>query len=843
MKLRILFCLLIGLLAKGNSWSQCSLDSLIVTIGECTSGTLDVWIDFQAENTLSDRFSVKGNGHHYGDYSYNDLPVNIGPLMFDPHKNYEFVVRDLRDSSCTSFLEYGKISCFDSTCNMRDLKAFVYDSCRSDNSYKVKIDFKPGGINRFDVDVNGEFLLSAVVSQLPIIIEIPSKGNNVDTIGIRANDQTNCFSSIAVQSPLCDTSCGISNLYAKAIECGNGSFYVKLGLDHFGPHGDKFSVSGNDGQEYGSFRYSEIPLILGPIMSGSSEKLHFFVADQDYPDCVLEATLDGSPCGDVCQLIQPEIEMLRCDSGFFDLSIDFIHSGDLSDSFKIKMNGNFYGVFAYLDLPLSLSGLPADGKTYYEFVVIDRERSDCSTTSRMGPVDCNCERGNIKVLEVGECTSDSTYRVSLKSDLEGAFDIYVNGNLYATYDNSEWPLTMDEFPASGKSYDYIRFCSLDSNYCCTEIKVEAPNCAKTVCGIENIRFEISECDPNHGFNIILDFDTVGFPSETFIVQRNHDLLEFSYSELPVKLGPFHGGDEFYRFKLYDAISTNCIAEVEIGKIVCEQQCNISFGTIKFVECSGKEENDLVLLIDSLQGSFNAFDIYFGQDYLGFYKKDKLPLRLQVPYPYDTDSIKIRLCVNDQIDCCYDVVLAVPDCPPVECELSQLKLDTVECRSDSFWINLNFETAVSDFSKFLLSIDGKEILRFSRDDLPLHIGPFPARSDQNYSIKIKSLIQNDCVTEIDFKGIQCPGSEISDGNKLLILQSANYTNYVKMPAFIGDRSIFELIDLNGRVLHQMVFTSVTNRAFIQIPVSVAGMYILKLQSPDGQSYLTKIMIPS
>ncbi len=839
---RIFFCLLIGLLAKGNSWSQCSLDSLTVTIGDCTSGMVDVWIDFHPENSSSDRFSVRGNGQHYGDYSYADLPVNIGPIKVDPHKNYEFIVRDLREGSCTSVLEYGNISCFDSTCNMSDLKAFVYDSCRSENSYTVKIDFKSAGINHFDISVNGEFLLSALVNQLPVNLEIPSDGD-VDTIRITANDQPGCFASIAVQSPLCKSTCGISDLYAKAIECDNESFYVKLGFEHFGPHSDKFSVKGKDGQEYGSFHYSDIPLFLGPIMSGNSETLQFIVTDPDYPDCVLETTIDGSPCGDACQLVQPELEMIRCDSGLFDLSLDFIHTGDLSDSFKIKMNGSSYGVFAYSDLPVSLSGLQADGRTYYEFVVIDQERSDCSTTSRLGPVDCYCEIGIIKVLEAGECTSDSTYRVSLKSDLKGAFDIYVNGNLYATLDSQQWLLTFDDFPASGKIYDYIRFCSLDSNYCCTEIKVEAPNCVKPVCGFENIRFEISECNPNHGFNIILDFDTTGIPSETFIVQRNNDLLEFSYSELPVKLGPFQGGDEYYKFKVYDAVSSNCFTYVEIGKVICERQCNLSFGTIKFVECSGKEENDLILLIDSLQGSFNAFDIYFGEDYLGFYKKDKLPLLLKVPYPYEADSVEIRICVNDQNDCCYEVDLAVPDCSPVECNLSQLKLDTLECRNDSFWINLNFETADLDFSEFLLSIDGKEILRFSMNDLPLHIGPFPARSDHNYSIKVKSLLQADCVTEIVFNGIRCPGSEFSDDNKLLILESANFTNYVKMPDFIGDRSIFELIDLNGRVIHQMVFTSVTNRAFIQIPVSVAGLYILKLQSPDGQSYLTKILIPS
>ncbi|MBK8504999.1 MAG: hypothetical protein IPL46_23975 [Saprospiraceae bacterium] len=340
---KILIILSVILLA-GKASGQCVIDSLTISIGDCQNGLADVWLNFKHEGDGSELFRVKGNGNDYGEFTYANLPVNIGPLNIDPYQHYEFGVQDLDNDSCFNYLDYGYISCGDSVCHFRNLTVTALDSCQSGDSYAILLDFESSGMTHFDIFVNGEYYQFAAIDELPLTIDIPSKGHHSDLLKLRANDQQDCFSSIAIEVPLCNADCGISDLYTKALECDSGAFYVKLGFEHLGAHGDRFTVRGN-GIEYGTFSYADIPVYLGPFEPGVQENLEFVVRDSLFPDCHLTSLVDGNPCKGACYIGKPATDIIHCDSGFFSVSLDFEYEGDLSDSFKLKGNGQIYGFF------------------------------------------------------------------------------------------------------------------------------------------------------------------------------------------------------------------------------------------------------------------------------------------------------------------------------------------------------------------------------------------------------------------------------------------------------------------------------------------------------------------
>lgn len=997
---------------------QCSIDSVSIEVSDCKNGLSDVWINIAHGGNDSTQFSVKGNGTDYGNFSYQDLPVNIGPIKIDQEKFYEFVIQDLQPDSCSVALDYGYINCIEDSCTIGILTAINLDSCVVEGSFTVEIDMKAENVNHVDLYIDGEFYDYLPVTNFPATVSIANNGLDRHSIKVLANDQSNCFASVELLSPQCDD-CGISNLYTRVIECDDTSFYIRLGLDHFGPHSEYFNVYGN-GRGYGLFRYSELPVVLGPFQSGAKERLEFIVYDSIYNDCQLEASVDGTPCRSNCTIGDLNTEVVECDSGFFSLNVDFEYSGGVSDSFKLKGNGKFYGIYGYSQLPITLSGLVADGVTHYEFAVIDQE-GKCSNYIDLGTVDCyclwsdivldpgdctsdstyslvinfmpgnvdsftlytqdvrlgsysvqslplrlenfpasgkksdelwmcavltncclrfevespdcvrdlcaitdleasalECDGGQYKVLvdfdynehvsekfivkrngewvgeysyadlplkigpfwsidssfmvleicdavnhdchaevevldpgcsncngkeikvEVGECTSDSTYKIILNAELSGGFDFYVNGHFCGTFEGAQLPLTFEDFPASGGLFDYMKICFLDSNYCCQEQKIEAPVCARNTCSFENVRYELTDCTPNNIFYAWIIMDTIGTPDGTFIVQGDSMLLEFAYSELPVKIGPFPGGDEFYQFKIYDSDNPDCKKQLVLGRVVCPEQCNLEFGKIDIAEC-GPE--NLILLLDSLEGSYRAFDVYFGDEYLGYHNAEELPLRLKAKIPADKNEVLVRICISDNTTCCAEKLLDISECNPAsECELRDLRIDTFECKNDSLYVNLNFITNIADSASFILKINGVESQEFLSTELPLHVGPLFSGSDQRYVIVVRSQGDDDCGGELILEGVHCPASNVEQGVRLLILESANFTNYMKVPDFISERSTFQLVDLSGRVLYQMEFSADTRRALIQIPVDVAGLYIVKIRSRDGQQYLSKIIIP-
>jgi len=198
--------------------TNCEIYSVDVVASDCANGEFFVTLGFSFEN-VGPLFSVHGNGNDYGDFSYDSLPITIGPLVGDGETVYEFVVIDSQTDGCEDFAVLISPDCPEA-CGFNDV---IIDplECQGDTSYNVVIDFIPVSTsdNGFLVYANGEELGEFLYENLPITIQnFPASGDFFDELTICDIVDTSCCETYEFQALLCGD-CIIYNLVVETTEC------------------------------------------------------------------------------------------------------------------------------------------------------------------------------------------------------------------------------------------------------------------------------------------------------------------------------------------------------------------------------------------------------------------------------------------------------------------------------------------------------------------------------------------------------------------------------------------------------------------------------------------------
>ena len=139
------------------------------------NGGFLVDIDFQFENVGESGFRIQGNGVDYGDFSYEEAYVTIGPLYGDGQTVYEFVIIDNDNPNCQDYTTLGPIDC-DPNQGPCEIYNLVVDpmECNENGTYSIAINFEvenPGN-NFFEVfGPNNEYIGYYPIADLPVVIE------------------------------------------------------------------------------------------------------------------------------------------------------------------------------------------------------------------------------------------------------------------------------------------------------------------------------------------------------------------------------------------------------------------------------------------------------------------------------------------------------------------------------------------------------------------------------------------------------------------------------------------------------------------------------------------------
>ncbi|MBK8702978.1 MAG: T9SS type A sorting domain-containing protein [Saprospiraceae bacterium] len=164
-------------------------------------GNFSVFLNFQYDNVGDNGFMVVGNGHNYGTFSYDDLPITIGPLPGNGNVNYEFGVKDVNHPDCHDAVDVGPINCNNQAdCHIYDL---VYDiiPCNAEGNFSVFLNFQYENVgdNGFMVVGNGQNYGTFSYADLPVTIgPLPGNGEVNYEFGVRDVDHPDCQDGVGV---------------------------------------------------------------------------------------------------------------------------------------------------------------------------------------------------------------------------------------------------------------------------------------------------------------------------------------------------------------------------------------------------------------------------------------------------------------------------------------------------------------------------------------------------------------------------------------------------------------------------------------------------------------------
>ena len=751
---------------------SCLLSNLVLEPQDCTPNNIFYLdIDFEHENG-GDQFSLWIGDEYYGIFNYADLPLSLGPLAGDGSTVYEVHIEGFADQFCTLDGEVGPVDCDPASCTITDLSAELIEGNADGSWFLVDFNFSPATTSGFLAYFNGELLDDYPLANLPVEVFVPCNlldpGTNGGELKICLNNSQSCCETVFVELPDCfQNNCEIWDIVAEATDCTpNGIFFVDLDFNHNNTS-DVFKVFGN-GVVYGEFEYAALPITLGPFPGDGTTVYEFIIQDLEYSDCGGEIGVGPIDCGiGNCELWDLVIEPYDCDnSGQFLVDIDFNFANVGTDGFSVFGNGNNYGTFGYDELPITLGPLNGDGTTAYEFVIKDNNHPDCSVVGVIDPVDCGNTACDISDLgaEIIEDNADGAW-ILVDFEYVGVgnlgFDLTFNGEFIGFYSYNELPV--EAFipcnlvdPNGG---GVLVVCENDNTNCCADLFMILPDCVNTGnCELWDLVIEPYDCDNSGQFLVDIDFNYANVGTEGFSVFGNgNNYGSFGYDELPITLGPLNGdGTTIYEFIIKDNEHPDCNIEGVIDPVDCgTASCDISDFFAEIISSNADGANVLIDLNYSGPNEVN-FNVFFNDEYLGFYYYDELPVDIFIPCNLTGPDGEGILTVCDETDpnCCESLTMVLPDCAGGNCEIWDLVAETTDCGANGeFYAVIDFNYAnTSDV--FKVFGNGQIYGEFEYASLPITIGPFTGDGNTVYEIIVQDLVYQDCGDEIVIGPIDC-----------------------------------------------------------------------------------------
>lgn len=673
-QLNFILFLLFTLFGANGLLSQCAIEDVTVVQSDCDGSQFWVTLNFTFDDVGNDGFTVQGNGANYGNFSYADLPVLIGPMEGDGSTIYEFIAIDNQFSDCSGFTGIGPVSC-GGACSISDLVLEPSD-CDGDDTYDLTIDFNyqnPTNTH-FDVIYENNVIGYFELADLPITIpNFDDGGEETPYIQVCINDDPDCCAANEFVAPNCGVGdCEIWDVEAFDVVCDGDEFIIQLNFNYNDNVGNSgFHVQGN-GMDHGTFEYVNLPITLGPFPADDTF-WEFEVWDEDHPDCSDFVEYGEVDCsgGNDCEYWDFLAEAHLCDDdGFYMLDFEFNAANVGDDGFIVKANGEEFGPFNYGETFYTIG--PLQGGVVYEILIQDVAQPDCGYWNEWGPVFCDDECHIYDLhAEVTDCNDMGQFYVWLAFETANVggdgFKVAGNGNVYGFFDYSENPVQIGPFETG--MLDQLEFVVTDFNQpdCGDAIVVPVPDCGggNSDCSISELTIDVTPCLGDGTFYAILDFDFDNTSNIGFRVDGNGiNYGLYSYSDLPLSIGPLVGnGTTVYEFVVSDLNMSDCSEAIEVGTIDCGTtgDCLISNGLAVPGSCHSDGTYNLWVNFDFENPDNIYFDVFYKNQIVDYFALASLPIVIP-HFQSDGEPVQeITICINDNPDCCLTIDFIDPQC--------------------------------------------------------------------------------------------------------------------------------------------------------------------------------------
>ena len=211
------------------------------------------------------------------------------------------------------------------------------------------------------------------------------------------NNQNCCVSTIVDQPNCSGLACEIFEVLAERQPCTGGQFMVGVDLEYQTGSGLGFQLLGN-GNNYGTFNYSELPVIIGPFDGSGPAPYEIVAIDLQHSTCSNLTTMDAYNCLEEC-IIQNVVAIPGdCnDNEDVFVTIEF-ESDNTGGAYTIIGNGSVFGPFAYSDGSITIGPFAANGLSTYDILISDNSANGCSESASFGPFDCQSTTSDEEVF-------------------------------------------------------------------------------------------------------------------------------------------------------------------------------------------------------------------------------------------------------------------------------------------------------------------------------------------------------------------------------------------------------------------------------------------------------------
>ena len=570
-----------------NHAQDCSIDNILVEQSDCVDGFFNVFLHVQATNHGGEGFSVLGNGHDYGDFSYEPNFITIGPLEGNGTTSYEFVVIDNQFGECSNFVEIGTVDCAPPQCNIYDV-VLDFQSCTSEGTigaynYLLNFNYTNTGFDGFDVFLGEQFLGTYAYENLPVhLVSFGPLNTDFFTLTICDNALTDCCASVEVPTPVCPPlDCGFQEVTFNFEGChDNGGYNYILNFTPVNTTNTHFDFYLNN-EFYGYYSYADLPIFLENIGPFNDNHFNIRICDNDNPDCCWDHNVETPNCGGGdCAINHVIVEAHDCnEDGFFFVDLEVVAPNHGNEGFHVNGNGNNYGNFSY-ELPfITLGPFAGNGETVYEFVVTDNQFPDCQNYDIIGPIDCSPEGCGFHDITMNfeGCNDNGSYNFALNfipvNTINNYYQLFINNEFQGSYAYDNLTQFIEGVgPFEGENF-HVRICDNDHPDCCTDFLVETPACNPGGCNFWDVVVEphITDCN-NDIFSVDVAFHTTNNGPLGYYIFANGDIFgPFSYALPFVTIGPFEGdGSTEYDFLILDIGNPACYTYYEFGTFECDE---------------------------------------------------------------------------------------------------------------------------------------------------------------------------------------------------------------------------------------------------------------------------------
>jgi hypothetical protein len=694
----------IGKVCCGTPPEPCKLGEFEVIKSDCDSDN-HFFVNIKLLNKNSSNcFKLFVNNDLFGVFNYSDLPLlHIGPFNGDCKTDYVFLVKDCANPDCRIDKSIGKVCCGTppEPCKLGEFEVMKSD-CDSDNHFFVNIKLlNKNSSNCFKLFVNNDLFGVFNYSDLPLLHIGPFNGDCKTDYVFLIKDCVNpdCRIDKSIGKVCCGTPpnpCNISDLRYEKTECNDlHQFFLVLNFNHSN-NADCFHAFVN-GVDKGQFPYSSLPLKIGPFPGDCHTEYSLLVKDCVDPHCAADKYVGVVCCDSLppCHLYDLTAERSDCDSNNqFYVRFNF-KSSNSSDCFRIKGNGNDYGMHNYSDLPLQLGPFNGDCKTNYEFVIQDCKNERCAIEKNLGIICCGtpppppCKLSELK-LEKSECVGDKQFYVYLNFKHDGTsecFRVFGNGHSYGEFRYAQLPLKLGPFLGDCvTNYEFgIEDCV--KHDCHISANLGEVCCDSTNSKYHDFEMARTDCDSNLMFKLKIKF-LYRDVSDSFNLYINGvNSGTYAYTQLPISAGPLLADCKTnYKINIIDQKDTTVRIERIIEKPCCHPlnvECKIYDIKANPQHCSGPGEYTLVISFRHRGTTNHYFEVFDRNGPIGTFTFSKTPddtITIEHFKKSGHDFDLVKICENDNPACCSAVEFRTITCDslindPNKFNLSNLVINT------------------------------------------------------------------------------------------------------------------------------------------------------------------------